>query len=105
MPAHEHIHPDQFSQVEAISKRAEETTGHCANCFAVSSGIEKHLGFEQAEGHYRGPEVNHKAVHAWNVHPSGTIIDATAQQWNPKGERVRVIPKGDPRSKWYRRSV
>jgi hypothetical protein len=88
-------------------------------CLEVSMAIEKELGFKWQEGVYTGPGRNRDwevaasdyydnageddeiYSHSWNVTSDGTILDATADQFEGEDNPIRVIPPDDPRQEWY----
>lgn len=74
--------------------RRDEGAG--GQCGFVSEMLANKYGWEHHGGYYHAPDGRVIGDHQWNVHgPSGTIIDATADQ-HGEGHDIRVIPPSDP---------
>jgi hypothetical protein len=80
-------------------------------CGAVAASAQIEIGWEAVAGRYAGYDCEYVSnypddtvPHCWNVLPDGTIVDATANQFDQfdLGEPMpRIILPNDRRQAWY----
>jgi len=70
-------------------------------CGIVAEEIAVRFRWREFYGLYRLPD-GRLEEHAWNDLPDGTILDATADQFE-EGHDIRVVPSGHPEYRRYLR--
>jgi len=98
------IHRETIEQVRAIRRRVRLASGRPdGRCGKVSEAIEAELGWAYRWGHLRLLDGEICWIHCWNQLPDGTILDATADQFEERwlGDVV-TLPPGDPLYTHYR---
>ena len=105
------LHPDDITsehikaaeQVTHEVRQKEHAGGQCG--FVVETLQHKH-GWQGYSGVYHSKAGEPIGDHTWNVHePTGTIIDATADQWGEGAVGgVRIVPPDHPDHSRYRQA-
>lgn len=86
--------PAQIAQIKAIVVKVRD--GQQGQCGFVAEVLAEKFGWGNYGGFYHAPDGRVIGDHVWNVHePSGTIIDATADQ-HGEGHDIKVVHPGDP---------
>src|ERR671939_8951 len=72
-------------------------------CGQVAEALQTEVGWAYRWGHLRLLDDGICWIHCWNQLPDGTVVDATADQFEERwlGDVV-VLPPGDPRQAHYR---
>jgi hypothetical protein len=90
--------------VRAIRRRVRLASGRPdGRCGKVAEAIEEEMGWAYRWGHLRLLDGGICWIHCWNQHSDGTVIDATADQFEERwlGDVVMLSP-GDPLHARYR---
>ncbi len=90
--------------VRAIRRRVRLESGRSdGRCGKVSEAIEAELGWAYRWGHLRLLDGGVCWIHCWNELPDGTVVDATADQFEERwlGD-VAVLSPGEPLYSSYR---
>lgn len=91
-------HLDDINQIVEDTRMEEGAGGQCA---FVAEQLQNKYGWGMNGGYYHHADGRVIGDHVWNVHePSGTIIDATADQF-AEGHHVRVVHPDDPEHARY----
>lgn len=111
--AHELVTPapatleDGVPRIRAIGFESQ-AGGELRVCGVVAAIAQGEIGWQAVSGRYAGHDCEYvrnypddSVRHCWNVLPDGTIVDATANQFDVSEPMPRVIPTGDPRQTWY----
>lgn len=95
---------ENLERVRAIRRRVRLASGRPdGRCGKVSEEIEAELGWAYRWGHLRLLDGGICWIHCWNQLPDGTVVDATADQFEERwlGDMV-VLPPEDPHHTCYR---
>lgn len=95
-----------LDRVRAIRRRVRIETGKPdGRCGKVSEALAAELAWAYCWGHIRLLDGGICWIHCWNRMPDGTLVDATADQFEERwlGD-VAVLPPGDRRQAHYRES-
>jgi hypothetical protein len=93
-----------LERVRAIRRQVRLESGRPdGRCGKVAEAIQTELGWAYRWGHLRLLDDGICWIHCWNQLPDGTVVDATADQFEERwlGD-VTVLPPGDPRHANYR---
>ncbi|GEM_PF-2928750 len=94
---------DKIEQARAIRRRVRLASGRPdGRCGKVSEAIAAELGWAYRWGHLRLLDGGICWIHCWNQRADGTMVDATADQFEERwlGDVV-VLPPGDSRQANY----
>lgn len=94
---------DEIEQARAIRRRVRLASGRPdGRCGKVSEAITAELGWAYRWGHLRLLDGGICWIHCWNQRADGTVVDATADQFEERwlGDVV-VLPPDDPRQANY----
>ena len=96
--------PADLERVRAIRHRVRLESGRSdGRCGKVAEAIEAELGWAYCWGHLRLRDGGICWIHCWNQLPDGTIVDATADQFEERGlGDVAVLSPGDLLHTHYR---
>jgi hypothetical protein len=95
------ITPEHRADIRKIVHDIRTQEGQGGQCGWVSEVLAHKYGWEHHGGWYHSKDGRPIGDHQWNVHgPTGTIIDATADQ-HGEGHSIRVVPPGHPDHKRY----
>ena len=99
MPLPRHL----LVRVLAIRRRVRlESVRPDGRCGKVSEAIAAELGWAYRWGHLRLLDGTACFIHCWNQLPDGTLVDATADQFEDRWlGHVVVLSPGDPRQAHY----
>lgn len=93
---------DDFTYMRQVVEEIRTDEGLGGQCGFVAEMLAIRYGWDMYGGIYHSPDGRPIGDHQWNVHtPTGTIIDATADQFG-EGTHVRVIAPSDPLHARYR---
>jgi hypothetical protein len=95
---------EQIGRVRAIRRRVRLASGRPdGRCGKVAEAIQAELGWAYRWGHLRLLDGGICWIHCWNQLPDGTVVDATADQFEERwlGD-VAVLSPGDPLHPCYR---
>jgi hypothetical protein len=95
---------EEIDQVLAIRSRVRRDSGRPdGRCGKVAEAIQAELGWAYRWGHLRLLDGGICWIHCWNQLPDGTVVDATADQFEERwlGDVV-VLSPGDPLHSHYR---
>jgi hypothetical protein len=93
-----------LERVRAIRRRVRLESGRPdGRCGKVAEAIEAELGWAYRWGHLRLRDGRICWIHCWNQRPDGTVVDATADQFEERwlGD-VAVLSPDDPLHAHYR---
>lgn len=93
-----------LERVRAVRRRVRLESGRPdGRCAQVAEALQRELGWAYRWGHLRRLDGGICWIHCWNQLPDGTVVDATADQFEERwlGD-VAVLPPGDPRHACYR---
>jgi hypothetical protein len=95
---------ENLEQVRCIRRRVRLESGRPdGRCGKVAEAIEAELGWAYRWGHLRLLDGGICWIHCWNQLPDGTVVDATADQFEERGlGDVAVLSPGDPLHTCYR---
>jgi hypothetical protein len=94
----------ELEEAHAIRRRVRLESGRPdGRCGKVAEAIEAELGWAYRWGHLRLLDGGICWIHCWNQLPDGTVLDATADQFEERwlGD-MAVLPPGDPLQASYR---
>jgi hypothetical protein len=94
----------ELAKARAIRRHVRLESGRPdGRCGKVAEAIEAELGWSYRWGHLRLLDGGICWIHCWNQLPDGTIVDATADQFEERwlGD-MSVLPPGDPLQAYYR---
>src|ERR671932_709523 len=75
-----------LEQVRAIRRRVRLASGRPdGRCGKVAEAIQAELGWAYRWGHLRLLDGGICWIHCWNELPDGTVVDATADQFEERG--------------------
>lgn len=100
-------HPDALTEaihadLLGVTHDVRTWEGEGGQCGFVATDLAKTYGWVAYGGIYHSEDGRPIGDHVWNVHvPTGTIIDATADQFG-EGDGVRVLTPTDPLHARYR---
>lgn len=91
------VTPTEIEQALAIRRRVRLASGRPdGRCGKVSETIAAELGWAYRWGHLRLLDGGMCWIHCWNQQPDGTVVDATADQFEERWlGSVVVLPLGD----------
>src|SRR5438034_690309 len=92
------ISSTDLERVRAIRRRVRLASGRPdGRCGKVAEAIQAELGWAYCWGHLRLLDGEVCWIHCWNQLPNGTVVDATADQFEERwlGD-VAVLSPGDP---------
>ena len=92
-----------LERVRAIRRQMRLASGRPdGRCGQVAEALQTELGWAYRWGHLRLLDDGICWIHCWNQLPDGTVVDATADQFEDRwlGD-VAVLPPGDPRHANY----
>jgi hypothetical protein len=95
---------EHIERVRAIRRRVRLASGRPdGRCGKVAEAIEAELGWAYRWGHLRLSDGGICWIHCWNQLPDGTVVDATADQFEERwlGDVV-VLSPGEPLHTCYR---
>ncbi|HEY8742876.1 MAG TPA: hypothetical protein VIU62_07255 [Chloroflexota bacterium] len=84
-----------FEQARAIRRRVRLASGRPdGRCGKVAEAIASELGWAYRWGHLRLLDGSVCWIHCWNEQPDGTVVDATADQFEERwlGDIVQLPP-------------
>jgi hypothetical protein len=93
-----------LERVRAIRRHVRLASGRSdGRCGKVAEAIEAELGWAYRWGHLRLLDGGICWIHCWNQLPDGTVVDATADQFEERwlGDGI-VLSPGDPLYSCYR---
>lgn len=93
------VHAVTLERVRAIRRQVRLASGRPdGRCAQVAAALQTELGWAYRWGHLRLLDGGLCWIHCWNQWPDGTVVDATADQFEDRwlGD-VAVLPPGDPR--------
>ena len=94
----------ELEKARAIRRRVRLESGRPdGRCAKVAEAIEVELGWAYRWGHLRLLDGGICWIHCWNQLPDGTVVDATADQFEERwlGD-MAVLPPSDPLHASYR---
>ncbi len=94
--------PAVVEAIRSIRRDCREDAGCGGQCHEVASVLMDRFGWESRYGVYLAPSMEPVGGdHSWNILPDGSILDATADQFQ-EGHDIRVVPLGDAEQARYR---
>src|SRR5919197_4112700 len=93
-----------LERVRAIRRQVRLASGRPdGRCGKVAEALQTELGWAYRWGHLRLLDDGICWIHCWNQVPNGTVVDATADQFEERwlGD-LAVLPPGDPLQASYR---
>ena len=91
-----------MDDVRAIREDCRQYAGCGGQCHAVADILMSKYGWPSEYGVYLAPSMEPVGGdHSWNRLPDGSILDATADQFQ-EGHDIRMVPPGDPEQARFR---